>query len=179
MRSAAAVAALTARRVPGDPHAAEGTDSVTRQVGAELGTGQMISRGERPPVCCPGCGDGAECVDAKVMYPFAATESKHARWFRCRRCKLSAPAGANGLPLGTMADAILWSMRDQVRDMLISIAHKKAERDGITLRDAAAAGAEWLGNQIGTKGPFAAGTATVDECRAAIALLEKYVRRPV
>lgn len=145
-------------------------------------TGQAISRGERLPVCCPYCGNAARLVDARVLFPYnGERQAAGERFWHCLPCKAWVPARDDGMPMGTLADAGLRGLREAARSMIYDLASRKSARTGERLGACMQAALLWLGREVKAHddGRFGVMSADIDECRAAIALMEKFVRRPL
>lgn len=71
---------------------------------------QTDSKPHQPDVFCPYCGNAAELVTGKEIYP-ALPKLRHSLFYSCLPCKAYVGTHGDGRPLGTLANAELRHQR--------------------------------------------------------------------
>lgn len=138
-----------------------------------------ISLGERPPFICPDCDGTLEYVSAGVVYPYRH-DWKHRMFWRCEPCKAWVPADdATGLPVGTVANAVLRALREEVWGKLAALISRKLRLVDRTYEEVARDAAGWLGRSIGLNGAVRKHHLTLEQCRAADRCLAQFIHRGV
>jgi hypothetical protein len=81
------------------------------------------------------------------------------------------------VPVGTVADAVLRALREEVWTSLAALARRRAERSQMPPAEAMLKGRDWLGSQLGIDAPFNRHHLTLEQCRRAKTILAQFIHR--